>query len=150
MASFNRVILCGNITRDIQLEYMPSGSAVADFGLAMNRKWKPEGGGEMREEVCFVDCKVFGKQAETLNQYSGKGKPLLVEGRLKLDTWEAKDGGGKRSKLYVIVEGFQFMDAPKGQSGSQGDSGGDRADRAVKASSRPQIASNDADDNPAF
>lgn len=107
MANFNKVILAGNLTRDIQLTTMPSGQYVGECGMAINRKWRPKEGGDMREEVCFVDFRVYGRSAETLSQYVGKGKPLLIEGRLKFDSWE-KDGQ-KRSKLYVIVDNFQFL-----------------------------------------
>ncbi|RIK66213.1 MAG: single-stranded DNA-binding protein [Planctomycetota bacterium] len=113
MASFNKVILAGNLTRDPQLSYLPSNTPVVEFGLAMNRKWKAQNG-EMREEVCFVDIRAYGRQAETLNQYMNKGKPLLVEGHLRYDTWEGKDGQ-KRSKLYVVVDNFQFIGAPSGE-----------------------------------
>ncbi len=117
MANYNKVILAGNMTRDPQLRFLPSQTAVADFGLAINRKWRtPEG--QQREEVCFVDCTAFGKQAETLNQYTKKGSPILIEGRLKLDTWE-KDGQ-KHSKLKVVIDGFQFLGAPSGQGQGQG------------------------------
>lgn len=108
MANFNKVILAGNLTRNVEVTFLPSGAPVGEFGLAINRKWKPADGGDMREEVCFVDCRIYGKSAETLKQYVSKGKPLLVEGRLKFDQWEAKEGG-KRSKLYVIVDTFQFL-----------------------------------------
>jgi single-strand DNA-binding protein len=107
MANFNKVILAGNLTRDPQISYLPSNTPVAEFGLAINRKWKGQDG-QMRDETCFVDCRCYGRQAETLNQYMKKGRPLLVDGRLKLDQWESKEGQ-KRSKLYVIVEGFQFL-----------------------------------------
>jgi single-strand DNA-binding protein len=113
MANFNKVILAGNLTRDPQLSYLPSGTPVCEFGLAVNRRWKSQQTGEMREEVCFVDCRAFGRQGETINQYVRKGRPLLVDGRLKFDQWEGKDGQ-KRSRLSVVVEGFQFLDAPAG------------------------------------
>lgn len=106
MASFNKVILLGNLTRDPQFKTLASGTAVCEFGMAVNRKYTADG--EKREDVTFVDITAFGKQAETINQYCTKGKQLLVEGRLKFDTWEDKQGG-KRSKLSVIVEGFQFV-----------------------------------------
>jgi single-strand DNA-binding protein len=109
MASFNRVLLLGNLTRDPQLRYIPStNTPVVDFGLACNRKFKA-GNGEDREEVLFVDCSAFGRQAEVINQYCQKGRPLFVEGRLKLDQWEDKQGGGKRSKISVVVENFQLL-----------------------------------------
>jgi len=126
MASVNRVTLIGNLTRDPQLKYLPSQTAVAEFGLAMNRKFK-SATGEDREEVCFVDCSAFGRTGEVINQYCQKGKLLYIEGRLKYDQWEDKQGGGKRSKLSVVVENFQFLGgregggggAPSAESGSE-------------------------------
>lgn len=107
MASFNKVILAGNLTRDPQLKYLPNQTPVVEFGMAVNRKYSVNG--EQREDVTFVDCAAFGKPAEVIHQYCSKGKQLLVEGRLKFDTWEDKQGGGKRSKLSVVVEQFQFL-----------------------------------------
>jgi single-strand DNA-binding protein len=116
MASFNQVILLGNLTRDPQLKYLPSQTPVTEFGLACNRKFKSQSG-EDREEVTFVDCSAFGKQAELINQYFTKGKPIFIQGRLKYDQWEDKQGGGKRSKLHVVVENFQFIGGRDGGSG---------------------------------
>ncbi len=116
MPGYNKVILCGNLTRDPELKYLPSNTAVCEIGLAVNRDWRDKDGNK-QEEVCFVDCVSFGKQAEVLNQYMKKGRTLLIDGRLKLDQWEAKDGGGKRSKMRVIIENFQFV-------GGRGDGGG--------------------------
>lgn len=127
MANFNKVILAGNLTRDPQLSYLPSNMAVVEFGLAINRKWRSQSG-EMREQVCFVDIRCYGKQAETINQYMAKGRPILIEGHLRLDQWEAKDGS-KRSKLYVVVDQFQFLGAPSGGAG--GGSGGSAGRRAA-------------------
>ena len=101
-ASFNRVMLMGNLTRDPQMRFTPSNTAICEFGLACNRKFKTASG-EDREDVTFVDITAFGRQAEVINQYCRKGKPLFIEGRLKYDTWEDKNGGGKRSKLSVVV-----------------------------------------------
>ena len=115
MANFNRVILAGNLTRDPQLSTLPSGMAVCEMGMAINDKWRDKNSNEMRERTCFVDLRAYGRQAETLNQYMSKGKPLMVEGKLRFDQWEAKDGSGKRSKLYVIVDTFQFIDSGGGQ-----------------------------------
>jgi single-strand DNA-binding protein len=123
------VILAGNLTRDPQLSYLPSNTPVAEFGLAINRKWKSQNG-EMREETCFVDCSCFGKQAETLNQYMSKGRPLLVEGRLQFQQWTAKDGT-KRSKLKVIVEQFQFLGGGGGGRAAEGSS--ERAEQSYNA-----------------
>ena len=123
MASFNKVVLVGNLTRDPQLRYLPSQMAVCDFGLAINHRFKTKTG-EEREEVCFVDCSAFGKQAEVINQYCQKGKSLLVEGRLKYDTWEDKQGGGKRSKHSVVIDNFQFLGGREGGGGGGGGGGG--------------------------
>jgi len=120
MANFNKVILLGNLTRDPQLSYLPSQTAVVDFGLAMNRKWTSQDG-QQRDETCFVDCRAFGKPAETINKYCKKGKPLLVEGRLTFDSWTGQDGT-KRSKHRVTVESFQFVSSAPGSS--QGGTGG--------------------------
>jgi len=116
MANYNKVILAGNLTRDPQLSYTPSQTPVVDFGMAINRRWRGQDG-QQREETCFVDCRSFGRQAEVLNQYMSKGRPILVEGRLSFSQWEGKDGQ-KRSKLRVTVEQFQFLGA--GRSGGQG------------------------------
>ena len=118
MASYNKVILMGNLTRDPQLSYLPSQTAVVDFGLAVNRRWRGTDG-QQREEVCFVDCRAYGKPAETINQYMNKGKPILVEGRLVLDSWEGKDGT-KRSKHRISVERFQFVGAAGGAGSAPG------------------------------
>ncbi len=101
----NRVFIGGNVTRDPQLSYLPSQTAVVEFGMATNRKWTKDG--EKKEEVCFVDCRCYGKQAETLNKYIHKGDPLFIEGRLQFDSWE-KDGV-RRSKHRIFVESFQFL-----------------------------------------
>jgi single-strand DNA-binding protein len=116
MANVNKVILIGNLTRDPQLKYLPSQTAVVEFGLATNRKFK-SATGEEREDVCFVDCAAFGRTGEVINQYCQKGKQIYIEGRLKYDSWEDKNGGGKRNKLSVVVESFQFLGAPGGRGG---------------------------------
>ncbi len=108
MASFNKVILMGNLTRDPELRYTPKGTAIARIGLAVNRVWKTETG-ETREEVTFVDVDAFGKTAETLAQHMKKGSPILVEGRLRLHTWDDKQTGQKQSKLRVDLENFKFV-----------------------------------------
>src|SRR3954471_18635839 len=139
MANFNKVILAGNLTRDPQLRYLPSQTAVVDFGLAVNHKWRtPQG--EDREEVLFIDCSCFGKQAETINKYCQKGKPILVEGRLKYETWDDKESGGKRSKHKVVVDGFQFLggrdSGPGGGGGGGG--GGDEVEQRPPQRSAPR------------
>jgi len=126
MANVNRVILIGNLTRDPQLKYLPSQMAVAEFGLAINHKYKTASG-EQRDEVCFIDCTAFGKTGEVVNQYCQKGRQVYVEGRLKYDTWEDKNGGGKRSKHVVIVDSIQFLGSRDGAGGGEahdGESGG--------------------------
>jgi single-strand DNA-binding protein len=106
--NLNRTCLAGNLTRDPALRYTPGGTAVAQFGLAVNRKWKTKEG-EQREEVLFVDIETWGRQAESTTEYLRKGSGALIEGRLKLDQWESKDTGEKRSKIRVVAERVHFM-----------------------------------------
>ena len=108
MPNFNKVILVGNLTRDPQLAYLPSQTPVCEFGLAVNRRWKGADG-QPREETCFIECRCYGKQAETFKQHMSKGKCVLVEGRLQLDTWEGQDGQ-RHSKHRIAVQRFQFLD----------------------------------------
>ena len=130
MPNYNSVILMGNVTRDPQLKQLPNQTVVAEFGLAASRKYRTAEG-EDREEVCFVDCTAFGKQAEVISQYCKKGKPLFVQGRLRYDTWEDKQGGGKRSKLSVVVENFQFVGSRDGTGSYEGAAAEmDKGDRA--------------------
>ena len=123
MNGFNKVILAGNLTRDPELRYTPSGTAIAKFGLAINRKWKDQNG-ELRDETTFVDVDAFGKQAELIGQYMKKGSPLLVEGRLRLDQWEDKQTQQKRSRLGVVLEGMTFLGSGQSREGGGGDYGG--------------------------
>ncbi|MGH7980468.1 MAG: single-stranded DNA-binding protein [Limisphaerales bacterium] len=109
MANFNKVILAGNLTRDPELRYTPKGTAVARITLAVNRTFTSGESGEKREEVTFVDVDVWSKQAEVISQYVKKGQPLLVEGRLKQDSWEDKNTKQKMSKLKVVLESFSFL-----------------------------------------
>jgi len=129
VANFNKVILAGNLTRDPELRYTPKGTAVARITLAINRRWSNEAG-EQKEEVTFVDIDAFGKQAETIGQYLKKGRPLLVEGRLRYETWDDKQTGQKRSKLGVVLDSFQFLD-----SGNRGEGG--PAPSAAPRAARP-------------
>jgi len=115
MASFNRVILAGNLTRDPELRYTPKGTAVAKIGMAMKRTWKTESG-ETKEDVTFVDVDAWGRQAEVISQYFKKGRPFLIEGRLKLDQWDDKQTGQKRSKLGVVLEQFSFVDSNRSET----------------------------------
>ena len=114
MASFNKIIQIGNLTRDPELGETPSKTPVVDFGIATNRKWKNEKGSG--EEVCFIDCRAFGRMAENIAKYFLKGKPILIEGRLTFDQWTAQDGT-KRSKHRITVESFQFVES-RGSSDS--------------------------------
>jgi single-strand DNA-binding protein len=132
MASYNKVILLGNLTRDVNSRQLQGGSSVGDFGLAVNHKFKGKDGQD-KEDVLFIDCVAFGKTAEILAQYAQKGKQVLVEGRLKLESWEDKNGGGKRHKHVVVVDNFQLL-------GSPGDRGGQSVDRSTsqeRRTSRP-------------
>src|SRR5207245_8202895 len=115
MASFSNASLAGNLTRDPELRYTPKGMAIAKLGLAINRTWKNEAG-ETKEEVTFVDVDSFGRQAEVISQYFRKGRPILIEGRLRLDQWDDKQTGQKRSKLGVVLEGLSFIDSNRGDS----------------------------------
>ena len=137
MASFNKVILAGNLTRDPELRYTPKGTAVARIGLACNRKWKSETG-EMKEEVTFVDVDAFGKTAETIAQYLKKGRPILLEGRLRYETWEDKQTNQKKSKLGVVLENFQFLDSGRGGEG------GEAPSRPAAQTDKPPAAPGDA------
>ncbi|MCC7351106.1 MAG: single-stranded DNA-binding protein [Phycisphaerales bacterium] len=136
MASYNRVIMMGNLTRDPVLRYLPSQMAVVDFGLAVNHRFRTKSG-EDRDEVCFIDCSAFGKQAEVINQYCQKGRPLLVEGRLKYDTWDDKQGGGKRSKHAIVIENFQLLGG-RDAGGGGGGGAGRSPDDSPQDDSRPQ------------
>ena len=145
MANFNKVILAGNLTRDPELRYTPKGTAIAKITLAINRVWRNEAG-ESKEEVTFVDVDAFGRQAETIGQYLKKGRPVLVEGRLRYETWDDKQTGQKRSKLGVVLENFQFMDSNRGGEGAGGAAaGGGEAPRSrpAPAAKAPPAADSD-------
>jgi single-strand DNA-binding protein len=135
MANFNKVILVGNLTRDPELRYTPKGMAIAKVGLAINRNWTSESG-EKKEEVTFVDVDIFGRTAENVAQYMKKGRPILIEGRLRLDQWDDKQTGQKRSKLGVVGEVVQFLGSPTG-----GGSEGGEAPRRPSAPSAPAPSS---------
>lgn len=143
MASFNKVILAGNLTRDPELRYTPNGKAIAKFSLAVNRNWTTDTG-EKKEEVTFVEIDSFGRQAEVIAQYMKKGRPLLVEGRLKLDQWDDKQSGQKRSRLGVVLESFSFIDG--GGRGGEGGASSD-APRPRPAAAPAQAPSNNGGDD---
>lgn len=136
MAQLNKVFLIGNLTREVEVRYTPKGSAVAEIGLATNRSWKTEAG-EDKEEVTFVNCTVWGKQAEAAGKYLKKGRPVFIEGRLHFESWE-KDGE-KRSALKVQVERLQFLGAPA----SGGGEGSQEHPKEAPQSSPPDDAQDD-------
>ena len=116
MPSLNKVLLMGNLTRDPELRVTPKGTPICQFSLAINRQFKMESG-ESREEVIFVDIEAWGKQGETIAKYCTKGRPLYVEGRLRLDQWEDKNTKEKRSRMKVVLEQFQFLGDGRGGAG---------------------------------
>lgn len=136
--NYNKVIVAGNLTRDIELRYTPNtNTAIAAIGMAVNRKFRTAAG-EDREEVCFLDCEAFGKTAEMMAQHLRKGKPVFIEGRLKLDTWDDKQSGEKRSKIKVVVEDFKFI-GPREDDSAQGRS----AARTTKHAERREVSEED-------
>ncbi|MFO0918992.1 MAG: single-stranded DNA-binding protein [Planctomycetaceae bacterium] len=127
MASYNKVILVGNLTRDPQVRYTTGGTAVAEIGLAVSRQWFDKQTNQKREETTFVDVTLWGRQAEVAGEYLAKGRPVLIEGRLQLDTWDDKETGQKRSKLRVVGETMQMLGSRQdggGRGGSGGQAGG--------------------------
>ncbi len=143
MASFNKVILLGNLTRDPEVRYTPKGSAVCDLGLAVNRSYTLDSG-EKREEVTFVDVVLWARLAEIAGEYLKKGRPVFIEGRLQLDTWDDKQSGQKRSKLRVVGETMQLLGRPPGAGGG-GSEGGES--RPAKTASPPKPAAGAAPDD---
>jgi single-strand DNA-binding protein len=140
MASYNKVLLMGNLTRDPEVRYTPKGTAIANLGLAVNRVYSTESG-EQKEEVTFIDIEVWGRQAETAGQYLSKGRPVFVEGRLRLDSWEDKESGQKRNKLKVVAERVQFLGSPgKAAEFSDQAPGEGRPARAASGRGRPAAA----------
>ena len=119
MPNLNKVMLIGNLTRDPEIKYTPKGTAIAAFGLAVNRNYTTESG-EKREEVTFIDLEAYARLAEIIGEYCKKGRPIFVEGRLKLDTWDDKQSGQKRSKMKVIVETMQLLGSREGGPGGGG------------------------------
>ncbi|MBN8711561.1 MAG: single-stranded DNA-binding protein [Verrucomicrobia bacterium 61-8] len=123
MASLNKVMLIGNVTRDPEIKYTPKGSAVADLGLAINRSYTNQGG-EKVEETTYVDVELWGRLAEIAGEYAKKGRPIFIEGRLRIDSWEDKQSGQKRSRLKVVGEGLQLLGSGT-RLGGQGGGGGE-------------------------
>lgn len=135
MASLNKVMLMGNLTRDPELRYTPSGRPVADISLAINRVWIDEQKGK-QEETIFVDVTLWGRQAELASQYLAKGRGAFIEGRLQMDTWDDKETGKKRSKLKVVGDALQFLPDGKGGSGAGPQSGGGYQQRSAPQQQR--------------
>ena len=137
MASFNKVMIIGNLTRDPEIKYTPKGTAIADIGLAVNRNYTTDSG-EKREEVTFIDVTLWGRVAEIVGEYCKKGRPLFVEGRQQLDTWDDKATGQKRSKLKVVGENIQLLGSREG--GAAGGGGGEHGEGRSESRSegRPQ------------
>lgn len=134
MSSFNKVILMGNLTRDPELRFTPSNMPICKFGLAVNRRFKDGQSGEWKEEPTFIDVTIFGARAEPFAKYHTKGKPAFIEGTLRMDTWEDKNGGGKRSKLYVVADTWEFVGGgARGEGQGQGQGG--YSDRGSSSSS---------------
>ena len=141
MPNLNKVMLMGNLTRDPEIKYTPKGTAIANFGIAVNRTFTPEGG-EKREEVTFIDLEAWGRTAEIIGEYFKKGRPIYIEGRLKLDQWDDKTTGKKMSKLRVVVDSFEFLGGREGGPGGGGDAAPEArsapaARRAPSAPPRP-------------
>src|SRR5436189_1230664 len=147
MASFNKVMLIGNRTRDPEIKYTPKGTAIADIGLAVNRTYSTDSG-EKREEVTFIDVTLWGRVAEIVGEYCKKGRPLFVEGRLQLDTWDDKQSGQKRSKLKVIGENMQMLGSPRAAAGGSGEeNGGGRATTPPPRAAAATAAAAEPDDD---
>ena len=155
MASLNKVFLMGNLTRDPDLRTTPSGASVCEFGLAVNRRFTVNG--NERDETCFVDITVWSKAAENCKRFLEKGSPVLVEGRLQLDQWDDRDGGGKRSKLRVVAEQVQFLtsrrdggdgaSAPRNENGYQQQRGYSRGSYGGGNQQPPPMPGNFSPDN---
>lgn len=138
MASLNRVLLMGNLTRDVEVKYTANNTAVANIGLALNRRYRS--GDEYKEETTFVDCEAWGKTAETMGKYLAKGRPVFIEGRLKLDEWQDRDGN-RRTKLVTVVENFQFIDSRPGGGGDGGRP--QEAAASAPSASEPSVSNED-------
>ena len=152
MPNLNKVMLMGNLTRDPELRYLPSNTAVVGFGMAINRQWRSQEG-EQREETTFVECSAFGRIAELINQYLKKGRPVYVDGRLRYEQWQDKQSGANRSKISVVVENFQFLDSRGGGPGEAGEHqskgaaarGGDRQTAPAAEPAEPHQAVEEED-----
>ena len=146
MANLNKVMLIGNLTRDPELRVTPKGTAICTFSIAVNRKFKDDSGGE-REEVTYVDIEAWGKSGENISKYCTKGRPLFVEGRLRLDQWEDKTTKEKRSRMKVVLENFQFLGGGRSEGGAPGAEGGEPRTYAPRAGAAPKPAAPAAQEN---
>jgi len=122
MPNYNKVMLMGRLTRDPEVRFLANGTAVTNIGLAVNRNWRNQDG-QTQEEVTFVDVTAFGKRGEAVGQYLKKGRPIFIEGHLRMDQWDDKQTGQKRSKLAIIMDAFEFIDS-RGEGGGNAESGG--------------------------
>jgi single-strand DNA-binding protein len=155
MASYNKVILMGNLTRKPEVRYLPNGNAICKFGLAVNRRFK-DAAGEWKEEATFVDVTFFGKRGEAFAKYHDKGRPAFIEGSLRLDQWDDKQSGEKRSKLYVVGDDWQFVGSSQGAgarepaaaAGEEGGAGGYGGAYGGGASAGAEAPPVDVDDTP--
>ena len=136
MASFNKVIIVGNLTRDPEVRFIPSGSAVCDISLAVNSQWTDKRSNERKEEVTFVEVTLWGRTAEIAGEYLAKGRPVLIEGRLQQDSWEDKETGQKRSKLKVVAESMQLLGSRDGGGGPNAGAGAPSGNGAGNSASR--------------
>lgn len=146
-ASFNRVILVGNLTRDPEVRYTPGGTAVTEIGLAVNRYWFDKGSNERKEETTFIDVTLWGRQAEVAGEYLSKGRPVLIEGRLQTDSWDDKETGKRRTKLKVVGETLQLLGGREGGGGRGGNAGG-RSQPAATSDELPEETGGFSDDVP--
>lgn len=142
MASYNRIIIMGNLTRDPEYKQLQSGQSVCRLGVASNRQFKNKQTGSVAQEVCFVDVDVWGAQAESCNQFLQKGRPVLIEGRLKLDSWQDNDGN-KRSKHSIVADRVTFL---SGSSAQDEDSASEPTADSANSSSNEYVAAKPADD----
>lgn len=125
MPSYNKVILMGNFTRDPELRFLPNNTAVCDIGLAVNDRYQNKSTGQWEDRPNFVDCTAFGRTAENISKFFGKGRPIFIEGKLRFEQWEDRQSGQKRSKLKVVIDTWQFVDSKDGAGQSGGPGGGD-------------------------
>ena len=146
MANLNKVMLIGNLTRDPELRVTPKGTAICQFSLAVNRKFRDESGAD-REEVTYVDIEAWGKSGENIAKYCTKGRPLFVEGRLRLDQWEDKTTKEKRSRMKVVCDNFQFLGSGRGDGGAAGGAAGGGGEGGAAPRSAPKPAAPAAQEN---